>query len=90
VTREPSIGSFTAGPEEPILSTDLLSSEQDGTLPASNGGDVGVPRLADAPPEDSIWAQTAALSLAILLLFGAVTYLRNRRRMMRDYAGYYR
>lgn len=88
-TRTPSIGTFTAGPEEPVLSTDLVSSERGGVLPPADGREPAGPRISGAPP-DALWVQTAALSLAILLLFGAATYAKNRRRTMREYAGYYR
>ncbi|HEX2023914.1 MAG TPA: hypothetical protein VHF00_04375 [Acidimicrobiales bacterium] len=83
----PSLGTFSVVPDEPVLSADLVRTEQAAAQPAA-GSPAGVrPGVTHAPP-DALWLQTALLSLAVLLLLGAARHLQSRRRSLRDYAGY--
>jgi hypothetical protein len=73
--------------DEPVLAADLVRIEQAAARPAL-GAPAGVsPGVTHAPP-DALWKQTALLSLAVLLLFGAARHVKSRRRLLRDYAGY--
>jgi hypothetical protein len=84
---------YASTPErQEIVLAGLASTERVATQPAPHARSDAAPGMAGAPPvpADSLWAQTAVFSLLGLLLMGAATQLKSRRRRMRDRAGYYR
>jgi hypothetical protein len=88
-TPDPPFGVSTLLPEERISSAGSVSTDDGAVSPAAVAPNPVLPGVSqERVPANDVWAQTAGLTLVILLATAA--YLHTRRRRMTRSLGYYR